>query len=82
MLQITIRAARVNALMSRSEAAKHLGISAEVLRNYESGRTAIPAIMLKKASQVYGIPEENIRPEIVEDGEFDEDEKNLNYTTV
>lgn len=82
MFQITLKAARVNAELTIKEAAKAGHVTPDVLRNYESGRTVIPAHVLMRLAKVYGIQGENIRLPIVEDGEFDEDEKNLNYTTV
>lgn len=82
MLQISMKAARVNACLRIKQAAQRIGVTEEVLRNYERGRTVIPAVVLKKAAKVYGVPEENIRPHIIEDGEYDEDEKNLIFGTV
>lgn len=82
MLQITLKAARVNAELTLKEAAGAGHITVDVLRNYESGRTAIPAHVLNRLAKVYGITSENIRLPIVDDGEYDEEEKNLNYITV
>lgn len=82
MFQISLASARVNAELRQEKAAKMIGISAKTLRNYEQGKTAIPGHILRKAAKVYGIPEEMIRLPIVDDGEYDEDEKFLNYSTV
>lgn len=82
MLQITMKAARVNARLKIKEAAEEIGVTAEILRNYERGRTVIPAHVLKKAAIIYRIPEENIHPNIINDGEYHETKKNLQTFTV
>lgn len=82
MIKLTLAAARVNAEMNQDQAAKRIGITAKTLRNYEKGITAIPGYRLKKAAKVYNIPEDLIRLPVVDDGEYDEDEKNLQFTTV
>lgn len=79
-LQISLAAARVNAGYNQLEGAKLIGITAKTLRNYENGVTTIPAPTLRKASEIYGIPEDYIKLPVVDDGEYDE--KNLNRTTV
>ena len=81
MFQISLAAARVNAGLKQDEAAKLLGITAKTLRNYELGHTAIPGHLLRRAAILYKIPEEYIRLPIVNDGVFDEDEKNLAIST-
>lgn len=85
MIQISLAAARVNAKYNQEEAAKLIGITAKTLRNYEQGRTAIPAKTLRKAAELYGVPEDMIRLPIVDDGEYDDEEENeifLQSTTV
>lgn len=82
MLQITLKAARVNAGMTIKVAAQLINVSEDRLRNFESGRTPIPTHVFQRVARVYGVPEQNLRPPIVDDGEFDEEEKNLHYTTV
>lgn len=83
MFQISLAAARVNAGLNQEEAAKLIGITAKTLRNYEQGKTAIPATTLRKAADLYGIPEDMIRLPIVDDGKYDEEgEKFLQTTTV
>lgn len=72
MLQISLKAARVNADLEQEEAAQKIGITAKTLSNYERGITAIPGYLLKKAAKIYNIPEENIRLPIVNDGEYDD----------
>lgn len=81
MLQISLKAARVNAGLTIKTSSERLGVSEDRLRNYESGRTAIPTHVFQRMARVYDIPEESLRPPIVDDGEFDEEEKNLLCTT-
>lgn len=82
MFQISLAAARVNAGLSQQDASKKIGVTAKTLRNYEKGKTAIPAHTLKRVSKIYGIPEENIRIPIINDGEYDEDDFFLQLSTV
>lgn len=80
MMQISLAAARVNANFKQEEAAKLIGVTAKTLRGYEQGKVVPPTTTLRKAAELYGIPSDNIRLEVVEDGEYDE--KNLHGTTV
>lgn len=82
MLRISLAAARVNANLQQEEAAKKVGVTAKTLRNYERGITAIPAVTLRKVSEVYEIPEENIKLPIIDDGEYDEGEFFLTASAV
>lgn len=82
MFQITLAAARVNAGLLQEKAAKEIGITAKTLRNYEQGKTAIPAHTLKRAAKVYGVPEEIIRLPLVNDGGYDENDFFLQTSTV
>lgn len=56
MFKITLEAARVNAGLSRKEAAKILGITYATLRNYEIGSFLPTPQIAKKMCQTYGIP--------------------------
>ncbi|MEM5623557.1 helix-turn-helix transcriptional regulator [Bacillus thuringiensis] len=73
MIQITLKAARVNAELRQEEAAKLLEVTGKTLRNYEQGITAIPGHILQKASIVYKIPSDNIRLPIINDGKYDDE---------
>jgi DNA-binding XRE family transcriptional regulator len=53
-MAITLKAARVNADMSQTEAAKRLGISKNTLCNYEKYRTIPDIEMSKKIASLYG----------------------------
>lgn len=52
-MAITLKAARVNAGMSQTEAANHLGISKNTLCNYENYRTIPDIEMSKKIAALY-----------------------------
>lgn len=51
--KITPAAARVNAGLSQSEAAKRINISKETLSNYENGRTVPDWDTVRKIEEVY-----------------------------
>lgn len=72
MFQITLIAARVNKSLKQKEAAKLIGVTPKTLRNYEKGITHIPAHRLKKAAEIYNIPENMIRIPVVDDQEYDD----------
>lgn len=59
-MAITLKAARVNANFTQSEAAERLGISKNTLANYEMYRT-IPGIdVAQKLAALYGLPVDGI----------------------
>jgi transcriptional regulator with XRE-family HTH domain len=60
MLQITLRAARVNAGLLQKDAAKIFGIHYETLGNYEGDSTNVPRSFFIRLEEVYGIPTEHI----------------------
>lgn len=82
MIQISLKAARVNAELEQEEASKKLGVTAKTLSNYERGITAIPGHVLKKAAKLYNVPEDMIRLPIVDDGKYDEEGFFLATSTV
>lgn len=53
---ITIKAARVNVGYKLSEAAKELGVSVCTLANYEKGKTEPNYSTVRKMSQLYKLP--------------------------
>lgn len=60
MVQITLKAARINAGLTQKEAASRLGISKNTLSGYEIGK-AIPKIDTAKAiANLYGVAVDNI----------------------
>lgn len=54
-MAITLKAARVNAGLTQSQAAKKLDISKDSLSNIERGRTMPKIDLVKRMEQVYGI---------------------------
>ena len=65
-MQISLKAARVNANLTQAEAAKALKTNIQSLVNYESGKVMPNVEMVKRMMDVYGIPfdEINFYPEI------------------
>ena len=55
-MKLTLKAARVNAGLSQSEAAKRLGISRFTVLNWEKGFRVPKEADIKKMSEVYGWP--------------------------
>lgn len=58
--KITLEAARVNAGLTQKEAAEQLGISYQTLSRYENNSGIIRQDMIKKMSELYGMPVEFI----------------------
>lgn len=56
MPKISIKAARVNAGLTQEEAAKQLGINPNTLASYEKKSDKLTIELLKKLSELYGIP--------------------------
>lgn len=56
MPKISIKAARVNAGLTQSEAARRLGINPDTLASYERKSNKLTLEMLKKMSELYRIP--------------------------
>jgi len=61
MVNISLKAARVNAGLTQDEAAKAIGKNKQTLVNWETGRTKIPAQSLFALSDLYKVPVENLR---------------------
>lgn len=55
MVQISIRAARVNKGLSQKEAADHIGISTKTLSNWENGVTFPPVDKIPVICDLYGV---------------------------
>ncbi len=60
MIQITLRAARVNLGLTLKEAAKEFGIHHETLAKYELDSTNVPRTFFTQIESVYGIPNDYI----------------------
>ena len=54
--KVTLRAARVNANLSRSQAAEQMGVSPSTIKNWELGITSPDVQMLPKICALYGVP--------------------------
>lgn len=54
-MQITLRAARVNKNLNQEEAGKLIGVSADVISNWERQVTFPDVLQLKKIEEVYGV---------------------------
>lgn len=55
MPKITLKAARVNAGLSQTDAAKRIGVAASTLRNWEAGKTFPAQPKIEKMCEIYGI---------------------------
>lgn len=54
-MQISLKAARVNAELTQKEASKRMGIDVSTIVSWESGRTSPKATQLQKLCDIYGI---------------------------
>lgn len=54
-MQITLKAARVNKNLNQEEAGKLIGVSADVISNWERQVTFPDVLQLKKIEEVYGV---------------------------
>lgn len=53
--KISLKAARINAGLTQTEASKALNISPDTLRNYETGRTVPDWDKVNQMEELYGI---------------------------
>lgn len=60
MQQITLKAARVNAGLTQSEAAKAIGVSISTLKNWEKGSTYPKQPHIMKICSLYNLQYDNI----------------------
>lgn len=60
-MQITLKAARVNAGFSQEQAAKSLDVNRLTIARWESGKNAIPAAKFKALCEMYGCKEEEVK---------------------
>lgn len=59
-MQITLRAARTNAVMTQQAAAKQLGVTVSTVRNWERGASFPDALQIRKIECLYGVKYDNI----------------------
>lgn len=60
MLQISLRAARINADLKQTEVANMLNINKSTLASWEKGKTQPKYSQAKMLSKIYNIPYDNI----------------------
>ena len=58
--KISLKAARINAELSQSDAARLLNISRSTLMNYESGKTVPDWDIVQRIGEVYHFPVDHI----------------------
>ena len=59
--KITLKAARINAGLSQSEAAEKMGVNVMTVSNWETGKTVPDVEDFKRLCELYGWPENGIR---------------------
>jgi len=59
-LQVTLKAARVNAGITQEQAAEIIGISRSLIQNWERGKSFPDAMHLKKIENAYGVSYDDI----------------------
>ena len=60
-MEITLKAARVNAGLTQKEAAAKIGISKQTLSSYENGKRFPEPDVIRRIEEVYGLSYNNIR---------------------
>ena len=59
-MQISLKAARVNAELSQQKVANEMGISKSTLISWEKGRTSPDVLQTKKLCKIYGMSIDDI----------------------
>ena len=60
-LKISLKAARINAGLTQSEAAEQFGVSVSTIKNWESGKTFPTPPQIDKIVEVYRVAYDNIK---------------------
>jgi DNA-binding XRE family transcriptional regulator len=60
LVEISLRACRINAKMNQAEFGKAIGVSSATIYNWESGNTEPSLSQLRKISEITGVPIDNI----------------------
>lgn len=60
MVQISLKAARVNAKINLVPAAKMIGVSKDTLIKWERNSGLVPPVKQKKIAEIYKLPLDNI----------------------
>lgn len=59
-MKITLKAARVNSNYTQSQAAEKMGVSADTIRNWETGKTYPSIEQAKSIADLYKVDLDNI----------------------
>lgn len=59
-MQITLRAARINAGLTQREAGKAIGVTDDVVSRWERGITFPDALQIRTIEKVYGVSYNNL----------------------
>ena len=59
-MRISLKAARVNAGYTQTEASQALQVTKQTIINWEKGRTAIKAVYLDAMCRMYGVSREDV----------------------
>lgn len=59
-MQITLKAARMNANLTRKEAVKRIGVIVDTIGNWERARSFPNALQISKIEEVYRIRYDNL----------------------
>lgn len=70
-MQITLKAARVNAGMTMQDVAVMIGVTVKTISNWERGITPIPATSYHKLCRLYGADEDYVQIPVVNNNEYD-----------
>ena len=54
-MQISLKAARVNAELTQKEAANRIGVDVSTIISWENGKTSPKAVQLQYICEVYGV---------------------------
>lgn len=60
MIQVTLKAARVNAGFTQKTASKKLGVSESTLKNWESGKTFPQQPQIEQICELYSVSYDNL----------------------
>ena len=60
-MKISLKAARINAGLTQSEAAERIGVSVSTIKNWEAGKTFPSQPQIDKICEVYRVAYDNIK---------------------
>ena len=59
-MQVTLKAARINAKLTQKEAAERIGVTVDTIGNWERGKSYPDALNIKRIEIVYGVHYDNL----------------------